>query len=197
MAYLLIPNASDKLKNSQPQIKANFTDLQTYLTVNHTAIDGTADQGKHKVISMPAQAATPGSPPLDGTDIGLFAKVWATTAANELFLRTDGPTYTPLTGNYLLFSALRDAWMFLPGGVLVKWNTIAVGVGNFTYTFTTANSEPTFNSFVSVIAIPASIGVTTNVINVDNVTATTFDYSNDFVSDMTFIAWGIPTPITP
>ena len=47
MAYLNnIPQATDRIKDSQPQILANFAEIQTLVGVNHVNFNA-VDQGKH------------------------------------------------------------------------------------------------------------------------------------------------------
>jgi hypothetical protein len=58
----LIPLATDEESQSQAQLLGNFTELDTFLTVNHTAFN-TADQGKHRFVTFPLQTVVPAPGP--------------------------------------------------------------------------------------------------------------------------------------
>jgi hypothetical protein len=65
-----IPNATDYLDESQPQLKQNFQQLDTSFAIDHYAFSDIAgDTGKHKVITTVSQGTSPTAHP--------------TTAANE------------------------------------------------------------------------------------------------------------------
>ena len=97
-----IPLATDRLKDSQADLLGNFQELNTYLNVNHTAIDGTADQGKHNMVTLVPQAFIP------ATTIGqlnLFSGLDTVTGLTQLYLTLDGINASRMTGNVINFTA--------------------------------------------------------------------------------------------
>lgn len=76
MAYNnAIPAASDRLKDSQPQILDNFASIQAFLGVNHDittfANPAAGNEGKHKYVTLVQQGSNPGA---TGSDAQLFTK---------------------------------------------------------------------------------------------------------------------------
>lgn len=122
-----IPLATDRLKDSQADIQGNFQELNTYLNVNHTAIDGTADQGKHKFVTMPIQGAAPGTL---ANELAMYTKLSAFTGQNEVFIqRSDSGPEIQVTGATSIGSLnSQDGVGYLPlgNGYMIKWFTQAV-----------------------------------------------------------------------
>lgn len=114
-----IPQPADQLKNSQPQLLANFQEINTLIDVNHVGFN-LADSGKHKFLQMPRQG---GAPTTAATDLGLFAFLGANSGVSELNLRrqADGAVI-PFTEGLLA----TPGWTILPCGLVVKWGTIAL-----------------------------------------------------------------------
>ena len=77
-----IPQPTQRLKDSQGDLLANFQALQTFLEVNHVTF-GSGDEGKHKWVSFPTQGSAPS---FAGGEEGLYNLVYATTAQNELYV---------------------------------------------------------------------------------------------------------------
>lgn len=175
-----IPQPNNKLRVSQGDLLANFQALNTYLTVNHTAIDGTGDQGKHKFIEMPEQAAIP---VFTGNEIGLYAKIPAVpfplTTLNELFIRKEDGDSVPITAREVNIADTSDGWTYLPSGLLMKWNRVTITADNDTYNFTTTGIEPAFTGVPVVIATRSSVGSNTRTININGATTTSFDWRTD------------------
>lgn len=117
-----IPLASDRLKDSQADLQGNFQEVDLYLNVNHTAIDGTANQGKHKFVSMPLQVADPTTV---ANEICLFNKDDFSNN-NQLFMRDPANglvrQLTGFNANVTLPSTL-SGYFSVGGGLYVKWFT--------------------------------------------------------------------------
>ena len=59
MAYTSnVPLSTDRFKDSQPVLLNNFMEIASLVAVNHEAFN-LPDQGKHKFVTMPVQAAAP------------------------------------------------------------------------------------------------------------------------------------------
>ena len=111
-----IPQPADQLKNSQPQLLANFQEVNTLIDVNHVGFN-LADSGKHKFLQMPRQG---GAPTTAATDLGLFAFLGANSGVSELNLRrqADGAVI-PFTEGLLA----TPGWTILPCGLVIKWGS--------------------------------------------------------------------------
>lgn len=127
MAYKAnVPLGTDKLSNSQNDLNGNFQAINTFVAIDHIALNA-ANQGKHKKVSLVSQAAVPavvageiglGVTAMPGAIIPAVAA--AITGGSELYLsRTDG------VNNFVFpFTASLQAdtgWCYLPSGIIMKW----------------------------------------------------------------------------
>lgn len=112
-----IPQPADQLKNSQPQLLANFQEINTALNVNHVGFN-LGDEGKHKFLQMPEQIAAPVT---NASEIALFSFLGANSGVTELnFKRAGNPlTSIPFTEGLLA----TPGWTILPCGLVVKWGS--------------------------------------------------------------------------
>jgi hypothetical protein len=115
MAYNAnIPQPADQLKNSQPQILANFQEINTAFNVNHVGFN-VADEGKHKFIQFPQQGGTIAT---GATEMSLLNLVGANSGVSELNYRRQNNGLTiPFTESFLGPSG----WTFYPSGFTAKW----------------------------------------------------------------------------
>jgi hypothetical protein len=151
-----IPQPGDRLKDSQPQVLANFAAIQALIDVNHS-IFGDAEEGKHKWITLPVQ---PAAPALAG-DNGFYNKLYAATAKNETYIhgqKSAGTTDIPFTASILSNSVqISDStgWTYLPSGILLRWENVSGFNG--TTTVTLGGGFPAFTTIYSVIATPYNL----------------------------------------
>lgn len=139
--YNLIPQASDRLRDSQSQILQNFTSLQSFLEINHTAFsDG--NSGKHKFLQMPEEAAAPTTLP---NEMGLYTKEGSVSGVSELFVRRENDGTEINITNDVLKNA--NGYTRLPNGLIVKW-------GKETVTKNSLSSELTFDTTVAFASAP-------------------------------------------
>lgn len=130
MAYIIIPNAGDKLKISQGQIQTNFSDLKNTFDVNHVALTGLGgDEGKHKFLQMPDQGAAPA---VGATEYTLYSALFA--AANNqraLFAQRGGSTdKVPFTAGTLpsgIFTTSAINFALLGSGLMIKFGVQTQG----------------------------------------------------------------------
>jgi hypothetical protein len=152
MAYdNTIPKPTDKLKDSQADLLANFVAIQTLIEVNHGTF-GASDQGQHKFITLPTQSS---DPTINAAEIGLFSKNFLAWNNQLRVQRNSG-------GNLVPFTAVdggTPGWTFLPSGILLKWGT-ATGTGLATLTFPTGANIPVFSSVYSVQLTTTNSGIT-------------------------------------
>ena len=134
MALNDVPLAGQTLAVTRAPINQNFTTINTAFLVNHVEY-GLADQGKHKFLQFPQQAAAPATA---ATELAMYTK--DVTGSPQLFIRRQS------SGTEIDFTSATtavDGQTTLPSGITFKWNTVA-GTGNtavaitFTTPFTTA-----------------------------------------------------------
>lgn len=116
-----IPQPANKLKNSQPQLLANFQEISTLISANHVEFnDPNGNEGKHKFLQMPEQGVDTST---EDDEVAMFAKQGANSQVAELnFRRQLDGVVVPFT------ECLQDAnfWTFVPSGILIKSMTIVV-----------------------------------------------------------------------
>jgi len=118
-----IPQPTDRRSDSQNDILNNFIALEATIQLNHADING-ADDGKHKYVTFPQQAA---SPVTAGNDINIVNRHSVRTARSELWLVDN---IAP--ANDFPFTAGLKAdtgWCYLPSGQILKWGFRGAGGG--------------------------------------------------------------------
>jgi len=141
------PEATDKLRLSQDDLKGNFTELDTYLNVDHEDFNAVNGQGKHKQLTMPQQAAATST---GATEFALYTKTNGTNPA--LFLRK------PSDGAEVDLTTQPTVSTTLPNGLIMKWGTGSIALGSYlsgAITFGTA-----FPNGVFICQISANAGNT-------------------------------------
>ena len=112
-----IPAASDRPSGSQAQILNNFNTLETIYNVNHYPwTDASTNQGKHKQVTLPAQASDPATianelalfTKLVGSDLRLFVREANNGASLPLFSSAESSVVAP---NFVLT---------IPGGIIIQ-----------------------------------------------------------------------------
>ncbi len=121
MAYLNnIPQPADRLKDSQPEILENFSQIYNLIGVNHANFN-TANAGKHNIVTMPVQGADPAT---NATEMAVYTRTSALTGAPELAIRrASNGSITEMTAGLLA----ANGWCYLPSGILMKWGNAAPG----------------------------------------------------------------------
>lgn len=193
-----IPQAGDKLKDSQPQIRDNFSSLDTYLNINHVAFTD-ANFGKHKWVNL-IQPVSPTS--LVGEAV-LYAK--QADSQSEIYFRQDGST-----DEYRLTRAIHGAtpmarfgqnvagyvadhsggWTFLPGGLILNYGSFTA-TGGSTGTITFAQSFPSGNPPFSINITPLATNSGSTVVVRNNVppSSSQFNWLVDFTAGLVKIYW--------
>lgn len=188
-----IPQSTDTLNQSQPQLLANFQAIDTMLNVNHVDFDSpSGDQGKHKWVSFPIQASAPATL---ATELALFSQLSTITGANELAVRL------PSNGAIAEFTskeAANSGWTRLPSGILLKWGNNATIPGAQTLSFPVAANIPVFTSIFQVIISTKVAGASDTYVLLNSftttgmtVTSTARTTTSNAVSGFTYLAIGI------
>ncbi len=159
-----IPQPSDALSSSQPDLLGNFQALKVLIDINHGTF-GAADEGKHKFVTFPVQSS---APVFLATENGLYNLVPTAspqTAIQELFIRKQsaaGVKDIPFTASILSTAtpgALTSGWTYLPSGLILKWDSNVNATGQTTITFPAAANIPVFTVCLNVQATIADGGV--------------------------------------
>jgi hypothetical protein len=132
------PLATDRLKDSQADIQANFQSNKTAFDQNHVTFDD-ADAGKHKFMQMPEQGAAPTTA---ANEMALYTKEQG--SASQLFLRRESDGDEINLTNDVLKAA--DGYTRLPNGLIIKWGTKTV-------TRNTLSAELTFDATVAFTTV--------------------------------------------
>lgn len=163
-----VPQSTQSLGQTQSLIQANFSVIDTAFTVNHVPYnDGSGNQGKHKLVDFPVQAAAPS---FAATDTGFYNKVPAApfplTTKQETFVHVQsfsGAQDIPMTASILSTSTptvFSSGWSYLPSGLIIKWAANVSCTGLQVVTFPTGGSIPAFTVCLTVIPQIAQGGAT-------------------------------------
>lgn len=135
------PLPTDRLKDSQADIQANFVSNKVSFDQNHITFDA-ADTGKHKFIQMPVQTL---GPVTSATELALYTK--EVTGVPQLFLRREnsGAEYDITSA-----TATQTGTTTLPSGLILKWGITGSLAGNSLTTYAFPVAFPT-NTFSVVI----------------------------------------------
>lgn len=208
--YLIIPNATDQISQSQSQIQTNFASIKSLIEINHGKFSDGVNFGKHNEVEFPVQATAPTF--LSG-EVGLYNLLpispFPLTTVNELFINkntTGGAVTIPMTASVLSNNVApgftSQGWTYLPSGILLKWGfgtPVQNTLNNFTYPVN--SSIPVFNQVFSVQVTQtftgSSTGILNNALSAGNYTTTGFQVfpraiglPNSSTITVTFLAIG-------
>lgn len=111
-----IPQSTDLISNSQPQILANFGQLNTQFAVDHVAFNTGSGNGNghHKQVFFDN---APSAPTVSGTQSAVYPGL--VSAVQQLFFKNAAGA-TQLTGTTV---GSGSGYTFLPGGIILKWGS--------------------------------------------------------------------------
>lgn len=178
MAYnSSIPQPGDLISVSQGQLLANFQAIKTLIDVNHVDFADAGNMGKHNFVTFVDQAVAPVA---TGTDINMYNA--AVSGIQQLFIKKAAGNAIPFTQSNIASiggSGFQSGYTFLPSGFLLKWGPLGVlpanvaTVVNFPVLDAGAVAIPAFSTAcVGALAVGTSGGNPTQIITVQNVTAT-------------------------
>lgn len=125
-----IPQPTDILSVSQNDILNNFIELESYLEIDHEALNS-ADQGKHKQVTLTRQAAAPA--PV-GNDANIYTLLNASTTNSELYFVNGARSFcmTEATGHHcMLASGLKLIWGTYTAPTATGVQTVVFNDGGF------------------------------------------------------------------
>ena len=187
MSYLPgIPAASDKPSNSQSQIQANFTALNTIFGNNHVTFNASAsgDRGKHSIVDFVASSVAPTTLT---AELCLYNKNDGSSIPQLSFVRNGVSTAIQMTGvtpsiganGYTSLTGLFGTPLTLQWGM----GTVTTSTSTATVTFPTS-----FNSACYVVhttpinftltrnACVASVGITSFIYNLGSATSSNINF---------------------
>ncbi len=159
-----IPQANDKIKDSQSDMLENFAQIKTVFDIDHETFQAANGQGKHKTVTFPIHA--PGA--IGATEMRIHANNSAVTGNVELFVENGS-----LGTNFEFTSAKKASagWTTTPAGVLIKWGNATIAgsaTGLSTFPWPAAASDIAFVTqywaIVVVGADPANINKDVNAV---------------------------------
>lgn len=151
MAYTSnIPQSTDNPSDSQPQLLANFQEINTFNSVNHIDFND-PDQGKHKFMQMPEQ----GSAPTTAANEGALFTQESSSITEVFFRRESSGTEVQLTGGRTTVGPQSS--VTLPNGLIMKYGTVTVS-GTTIVTFTTPFPTAARNVQVSLVGGSSASG---------------------------------------
>lgn len=197
MAYVLLPNSGQSLGVTRPQIKENFTIIQSVFAANHYGFD-TVGQGKHQVIQLPEQTVFPLTPAGEGQ---LLAREYNTKT--ELAWRPEG---TLAAGDQYMLSGMpiRAGARFDGSGangvlplVGLSFNVASVtksgATNSRTYSIVFTSQfpigAPTANYLVIPFIAVNSATTTSFSYSINNITAAGFDLIINLGSQASFVSF--------
>lgn len=155
MAYLPnIPQPADRLKDSQPQILANFQELETFLEIDHGDF-GSADEGFHVRVTLPPNMA--GAPTFPAAWNGLYSAPLGLVNQNEVYvhkytgsgaLSAEIPFTASILSTTSAPAAAAAGWSYLPSGIIMRWGG-SNATGSTPITLTGA-PFPTFTQMLNI-----------------------------------------------
>lgn len=141
MAYKKdIPQPTDKLRNSQSELRNNFQAIDEWVQQDHVGLTGNGDEGKHNKTTYIDQSSAPS---LDSGEVGIFNAVPDTIGSvsgldsNELHVRKSG-------GSEIPFTARGNGWTYLPSGLIIKFGEKKV-TGRERIDFPSGSGIPSFS----------------------------------------------------
>jgi len=137
-----IPQATDDPSVSQAQLLGNFLAIKQLVDVNHGTFSA-ADEGKHKYVTLPQQAAAPATAALE---MALYVKDNGGVPTPYIRQQSSGTEYNLLTQ----YAGTNPGWARLPGGLIMKWGTQSVSItGDGYVTYPVGATIPVFTTVLS------------------------------------------------
>lgn len=161
-----IPQPTDKLRTSQPQLLENFHELDAWTQQDHVGLTGTSDQGKHQTARFIDQTS---APTINDPETGFFNAQpnnigSLAISKQQMYVRAEqNNSYKniPFTASILSTNQApgkgAHGWTYLPSGILMKWGTYDMTqAGTETIDYPTGSDIPAFSEVFSVQATLAN-----------------------------------------
>jgi hypothetical protein len=137
MAVYNVPLSGQTLQNTRASINDNFNNTDTAFTENHVPINTGPNSGKHNLVTMPAQAADPGT--LDN-EMALYTKLVG--GEPQLFLQpfSSGTPLNLTSAAFALpgYTVFPSGMMLIFGNATIPANTAVTNIPLAPYSFPNA-----------------------------------------------------------
>jgi hypothetical protein len=187
--YPTIPQATDQISNSQPQIQNNFTSIMSLIDVNHGDF-ATSVAGQHTYVQMTNQSMVPA---VNNPDVGLYNYSQGGPGNNQMWVRkADGTPDVPMTAS----SQANVGWAYLPSGIILKWGFFNAPPGISFQEFPVASTIPVFSAvfevMITTLGLAANVFVTSGgaITTGINVNATQRTTTNPAAASFAYLAIG-------
>ena len=180
-----IPYPTNLPSTDQPDMLINTNSIQSAIQVDHEAFNTGAHTGAHNQAQFKNLGTAPGTVPaglIGASYETMYANNGATLANGELwFVRGGGATGIQLTGPGTP-SATSAGYSFLPGGLVIQWDTVTIqpNESHWTATVTYPTSFQT-NTLCVVCTLQPNNNLQTDTTSVisslaSSYSAASFDY---------------------
>lgn len=144
-----IPQASDKISQSQSDILTNFTQLDLIFDNDHFKYSAGANNGFHRQVQFPT---IPTPPVVAGVGSALYTAADA-GGKTQLFFKNFLQTIQ-VTGVTGTLAAATNSFITLPGGIIVAWGTdtgASSGSGVYSINLNGASGVTFTNVFIALL----------------------------------------------
>ena len=111
-----IPQATDRIKDSQSDLLNNFQSIKTLVDINHETFDS-ANEGKHLKVDLTDQTSSVPSPAAGQIVLYNADDVATGTGNKELWANSNGGVTYPITAGV----RNTQGWSRIGGGVYLIW----------------------------------------------------------------------------
>ena len=125
------PLSTDNVSAGPAVLTGNWVALQNIIGIDHVTFAAAANQqGKHRKVTFPVQAA---APPFLAGELGLYNLPLANAATTrnqlfihkQLFIGTENiPFAASIRDNKTLVNIGNDGYTYLPSGIIIKWGRV-------------------------------------------------------------------------
>jgi len=149
-----IPQPADQISTSQGEMLINFADIQTLIQVNHVGFN-VANQGKHKYVTFPNQAAAPATL---ANEVNLFAQQSVYSLQPELAFKRNAGNAQEITTSL----NNQTGWCFTSSGMLLKWGQLTALAVDYpagtAFDFPVAETIPVYGTVFMMYITPIAAG---------------------------------------
>lgn len=182
-----IPQATDRIKDSQSALLANFQAIKTLVDVNHETF-GSANEGKHAKVDLTDQTSSAPTPGAGQIVLYNADDVASGSGRKELWANNNSALVYPIT------AGVRSAqgWARIGGGVYLIWGSQTSDANTSSDTTIDVTHCPASGTILSIQATPnpTSVSGTDNdyVIQVTSVGSATVGVFTKSASSATRLA---------
>ena len=136
-----VPQANQKIRNTQSIINDNFNAIFDAVDRNHVTLNDTSNSGRHVLVEMEEQSSDP-------TPIATYATLYVKddTGTQNLYMIDDDSLIHQFTN---AFTAATSGEVIIPGGLILKWGNVANVTDDQAVVYPSPFTTSTFNVMIS------------------------------------------------